>query len=143
MERFISEECYNEIMGMAAEIVAEAIFDRIGEALPDAIEKRYPREKTQKDFNTEYEKEEPDFNMNKLKELGRRLNLHHKAEDWATNARSKEREHGESARSKQDKQLVNNQVIDHDNGSIEFISTPKNTDKLIKKSIERNKKKNS
>ena len=35
MERFISEECYNEIMGMAAEIVAEAVLDRIGEGVKD------------------------------------------------------------------------------------------------------------
>ena len=41
MERFISEECYNEIMGMAAEIVAEAVINELdSETIKSYIGKR-------------------------------------------------------------------------------------------------------
>lgn len=35
MERFISEECYNEIMEMAAEMVAEAVINELNDSTVD------------------------------------------------------------------------------------------------------------
>ena len=129
----VSEECFDDIIGIVEEILSEA--------LPDAVEKRYPREKTQLEFNKEVDTNGIK-NWDKVQELGRRLGLHRKAEDWATQASLKKLEHGKSARDKQDEQLRNNQIINHDDGEIEFISNPKDGKKLIKKAIDRNKRKN-
>ena len=55
MERFISEECYNEVMGMAAEIVAEAIINEMKKAKAEYDSKGYfDNEKDKKHINKVY-----------------------------------------------------------------------------------------
>ena len=41
MERFISEECYNEIMEMAAKIVAESVLGKLNEDVLTTIKKKH------------------------------------------------------------------------------------------------------
>ena len=128
----VSEECFDEIVAMVEEL--------LDEDLPSAIEKRYPRDKVQQEYNDEVDKNGIK-NWDKLQQIEKKLEMHRKAENWAKDSARKEREHGLSAQQKQNNQLINNQVIDYDDGTIEFVSTPKNRKEAIKKAIKRHQKK--